>query len=132
MSRCWGCCQENCGYSRCSCSCHESERGQAKVTEVTKQRESMDLSPKKSLIGLDSMPIEAPCSACGTLGAHYCVGKLDGMLNKWITASSRREELERAKAAGSQCPDHKRYQAKRKPRSACEGCWRIWIALNPG
>lgn len=22
VSRCWGCCQENCGYSQCGCSCH--------------------------------------------------------------------------------------------------------------
>lgn len=23
MSRCYGCCQENCGYTKCSCSCHD-------------------------------------------------------------------------------------------------------------
>jgi len=22
MSRCWGCCQENCGFKNCQCSCH--------------------------------------------------------------------------------------------------------------
>lgn len=25
MGRCWGCCQENCGYTDCSCSCHRGE-----------------------------------------------------------------------------------------------------------
>lgn len=25
MSRCYACCQENCGYYRCSCDCHEHE-----------------------------------------------------------------------------------------------------------
>ncbi len=29
------------------------------------------------------------------------------------------------------CKTHPRYQAKGKPRSTCEGCWRLWIALNP-
>lgn len=22
MGRCWGCCQENCGYTYCTCDCH--------------------------------------------------------------------------------------------------------------
>lgn len=26
MSRCWGCCQENCGYRNCDCSCHSDEK----------------------------------------------------------------------------------------------------------
>lgn len=25
MGRCWGCCQENCGYTYCGCSCHPYE-----------------------------------------------------------------------------------------------------------
>ena len=25
------------------------------------------------------------------------------------------------------CPTHPRYQAKRKPRLACEECWRKWF-----
>ncbi len=25
MGRCWGCCQENCGYTKCSCPCHRDE-----------------------------------------------------------------------------------------------------------
>lgn len=29
------------------------------------------------------------------------------------------------------CPDHRRYQAKRKPRVACEGCWRRYIHIKP-
>ncbi len=24
MSRCYGCCQENCGYTKCGCSCHNT------------------------------------------------------------------------------------------------------------
>lgn len=28
---------------------------------------------------------------------------------------------------GVLCLDHKRYKAKRKPRSSCEACWRIWL-----
>lgn len=26
MSRCYACCQENCGYHRCSCDCHEEKK----------------------------------------------------------------------------------------------------------
>lgn len=29
------------------------------------------------------------------------------------------------------CSEHRRYQAKRKPRAACEGCWRLWLRINP-
>jgi hypothetical protein len=29
------------------------------------------------------------------------------------------------KAVG--CLDHKRYKVKRKPRSSCEACWRLWL-----
>lgn len=29
------------------------------------------------------------------------------------------------------CKDHKRYQAKRKPRASCEVCWRRYVHLNP-
>lgn len=29
------------------------------------------------------------------------------------------------------CKDHPRYQAKRKPRVACEMCWRMWIEKSP-
>jgi hypothetical protein len=28
---------------------------------------------------------------------------------------------------GVMCLNHKRYKAKRKPRSTCEACWRIWL-----
>jgi hypothetical protein len=33
--------------------------------------------------------------------------------------------------AAPQCPEHPRYQAKRKPRLPCEACWRKFIYLNP-
>jgi len=29
------------------------------------------------------------------------------------------------------CQDHKKYQAKRKPRTVCEACWRMFIDRNP-
>lgn len=31
----------------------------------------------------------------------------------------------------ARCPAHPRYQVKRPPRAACEGCWRLWIDKNP-
>lgn len=27
------------------------------------------------------------------------------------------------------CKIHRRYQAKRKPRVACEQCWRMWFSV---
>ncbi|MGN6108957.1 MAG: hypothetical protein ACTHU0_27875 [Kofleriaceae bacterium] len=33
--------------------------------------------------------------------------------------------------AARPCPTHRRYQAKRQPRAACEGCWGLWFAVNP-
>lgn len=29
------------------------------------------------------------------------------------------------------CTVHKKYQAKRKPRTVCEACWRMFIASHP-
>jgi len=29
------------------------------------------------------------------------------------------------------CPKHRRYQAKRKPRSLCEDCWGMWLVTKP-
>ncbi len=34
-------------------------------------------------------------------------------------------------AEPTRCEDHRKYQAKRKPRTACEACWRMFIARNP-
>ena len=28
------------------------------------------------------------------------------------------------------CDKHKKYQAKKKPTSTCEKCWRIWITIK--
>lgn len=30
------------------------------------------------------------------------------------------------------CTEHKRYKAKRAPKIACEGCWRLWVLTHPG
>lgn len=29
------------------------------------------------------------------------------------------------------CNEHPRYQAKRKPKTDCDGCWRIWVLTHP-
>lgn len=29
--------------------------------------------------------------------------------------------------ARNSCQKHKRYKAIRKPRTLCEGCWRLWV-----
>lgn len=29
------------------------------------------------------------------------------------------------------CKTHPRYQAKRSPRTTCEGCWRLWFKVHP-
>lgn len=34
MGRCWGCCQENCGYTNCSCACHGSEKRELEASSV--------------------------------------------------------------------------------------------------
>ncbi len=33
MSRCYGCCQENCGYKTCSCDCHHTAEGAVEVAK---------------------------------------------------------------------------------------------------
>ncbi len=34
MGRCWGCCQENCGYNYCGCSCHEEDQKQSVMDKI--------------------------------------------------------------------------------------------------
>lgn len=48
MGRCWGCCQENCGYADCSCSCHRGENLQPlpKVAETKPEPSPRDLCPR--------------------------------------------------------------------------------------
>jgi hypothetical protein len=31
----------------------------------------------------------------------------------------------------TKCAEHKRYQAKRRPRVPCEACWRMYVAAHP-
>ncbi len=87
--RCWGCCQENCGYTHCSCPCHPYE---------------------------------------DTLPAPKAVEPLPQ-----TAAELRRREAEldlnnrRILLANGHCQDHYRYEAKRRPRSACEWCWALWL-----
>ncbi len=46
-------------------------------------------------------------------------------------AVSRATQLHDAIVALCGCAKHKRYRAMRKPRAACEGCWRLWILTHP-
>ena len=39
--------------------------------------------------------------------------------------------LHDAIAAMCPCQKHRRYRAVRKPRTACEGCWRLYILTHP-
>lgn len=115
--RCYGCCQENCGSGPypCSCSCHRRNQ-----------------EPRPIL------PMPKGCDSCGAYGAHYCPGP-----RRRSIGSRRETELEWREIAkeivqadhaqnGKPCPDHKRYQAIRRPRVNCEACWRLWIFRHPG
>lgn len=52
MGRCWGCCQENCGYTNCSCSCHRGENLKPapvvtlKEVELDRAEDPKSLCPK--------------------------------------------------------------------------------------
>ena len=35
-----------------------------------------------------------------------------------------------AVTAGGRCPQHPRYQKKRKPTGTCENCWFLWFLTN--
>lgn len=136
LSRCWGCCQENCVYTQCSCDCHGmNERALEAVRRRRKDPPVISVVPESDRAICDT-PVTG-CGACGALGAHFCIGRP----NKREIAERKRRSREwreiarqivkQYEHATGQCPDHRRYQGKRKPRTACEGCWRIWIALNP-
>lgn len=48
MGRCYGCCQENCGYVRCSCSCHDSDAySQTLKREAIEEDEKNKIEDKK-------------------------------------------------------------------------------------
>lgn len=45
MGRCWGCCQENCGYTNCSCSCHRGENLKLLPVEAKPEPSPKELCP---------------------------------------------------------------------------------------
>ena len=52
MGRCWGCCQENCGYqTNCSCSCHYKEEQERKAEEETVLENTVLVSHRSCLDG---------------------------------------------------------------------------------
>lgn len=77
---------------------------------------------------------ESSCPDCGALGSHFCPGP-DRKI-AIIEAMERkidRKIFEMLDDRGTfRCKKHPKYQAKRRPRTACEACWRRWISLNPG
>jgi hypothetical protein len=50
MSRCFGCCQENCGYIGCSCACHSDEELEAKRRELEVIDAEFEEVPKKEIL----------------------------------------------------------------------------------
>lgn len=112
MSRCYACCQENCGYTRCSCDCHG------------------DVAVKSSgFLTMGGSPYpntnDAPAS-----DPHSYPGVQNKQTLRW---DLEREQDLRAYGHVNlpTCKKHRRYMGLRRPRTACEGCWRRWIALNP-
>lgn len=43
--RCWGCCQENCGFRSCNCSCHNKVDGWhlVKGTKIVRESTSKEI-----------------------------------------------------------------------------------------
>lgn len=93
MGRCYACCQENCGYGPCSCSCHAVEKKYQAVE-----------------------------------GART---RAEDMVKRGMDLNEAGREIARAKTLEHPCPTHRRYRVKRRPATACEHCWRMWIGVNP-
>lgn len=122
MGRCWGCCQENCGYSYCSCSCHD---GDEKLNAEREQRVKYKALEE----------------------ANRRAGEMVKKASDWTIADryfyqagplpEDRYDLESKVASTlkgylrSPCKKHRTYKALRKPRSGCEECWRFYIKTNP-
>lgn len=45
----------------------------------------------------------------------------------WDRKNEQNDEI----AALHECDKHPRYRAIRKPRTACEGCWRCYVLVHP-
>ena len=104
MRRCWGCCQENCGYglgSCCSCSCHPYSEPLGRLA----------LPPRVS-------GGQVAMATTWDTKSDSCPQKKSGVHERSpapvITPSSL-------------CKKHPRYKAKRKPITACELCWMTWF-----
>jgi len=82
--------------------------------------------------GITIHRMSVPCKDCGMTGAHFCPGKRPekaAILDK----IQLDEDLRALKALFTppKCKKHRQYKAMRRPRTACEACWRQWIAKNP-
>lgn len=74
-------------------------------------------------------------------GENGCFAKVSGPSSddyycdcSWVPLGVQRQILDMSRTrilATKTCTKHPRYQALRAPRAACEGCWRIWIAIHP-
>ena len=70
------------------------------------------------------------CEACGALGLHFCTGVPSKQAPRWDLERDQ-DLLAYAQINLPTCKRHRRYKGLRRPRTACEDCWRRWIALNP-
>ena len=66
-----------------------------------------------------------PCPDCGLRGAHYCTGP------KRVIDMRPLRDLFKRPQDPKKCKKHRQYKAIRRPRTACEACWRRWVYLHP-
>jgi hypothetical protein len=88
--------------------------------EDYRQRKSMEILG----ISDDNYPLTSP-------EAWSSAGKVS--YRPVMDMPSLREEMNRKlrELSAPECKKHPRYQAKRKPRVPCEGCWRKYVHINP-
>ena len=135
MSRCYACCQENCGRTRCSCSCHGAVVGTVVPASGPPEKIRIDLTdPMTKAIFESAVPAwkrgedaVRTCSACGHPENNHPYRHI------FVPAPLADGCDPKLGLAAPKCPckKHRSYQAKRRPQGNCEACWRFYVGRNP-
>lgn len=125
MGRCYGCCQENCGHSKCSCPCHES----ASVQQTPPPKKE----PYSAFVEANRRANEEVAKSLGLKLKSRDKGTDTVFVSSETDPKpvSHRLSTFASQTKPAYCKTHPSYRALKRPRSACESCWRAWIKRNP-
>ena len=125
MGRCFECCQENCYYSKCSCSCHgKVDAVSSKWTIADRYFYQAGPLPEDRYPSLDAANKRAEKVIEKAVEAiAESKGPPQSVIDSFMALPSP--------VLKCPCKRHRQYKAMRAPKTSCEACWRFFVKRNP-